>query len=167
MACAVLLAAGPALAQTLTMGKVNTGTPSLVADQNVPLQLDATGALKVTGGAGAATAANQSSAVTFVDQNATAVGASAPAVGTTRNIGSAPLLYTRFNGVFVANQSGTVRLDGSNDGTSWFSLASTSHPGGGSSVTVTAPVVFTNYRTVFVNGATAATVSVFSSYTAN
>lgn len=52
MACAVLLVAGPAFAQTLTSGKVNTGSPTFVNEQNVPLQLDATGALKVTNGGG-------------------------------------------------------------------------------------------------------------------
>lgn len=54
MACAVLLAASPGFAQTLSTGKVNTGTPTFVNDQNVPLQLDATGALKVTGGSATA-----------------------------------------------------------------------------------------------------------------
>lgn len=52
MACACLLTAGPAFAQNLLSGKVTTGTPTFVNDQNVPLQLDATGALKVTGGTG-------------------------------------------------------------------------------------------------------------------
>lgn len=52
MACACLLGAGPALAQNLLSGKVTTGTPTFVNDQNVPLQLDATGALKVSGAVG-------------------------------------------------------------------------------------------------------------------
>lgn len=53
-AAALLLGALPIHAQSLVTGKVQTGTPSYVNDQNVPLSLDATGALKVTGGAAAA-----------------------------------------------------------------------------------------------------------------
>lgn len=38
----------PALAQSLVQGRVNTGTSSYTTDQYAPLQLDATGALKMT-----------------------------------------------------------------------------------------------------------------------
>lgn len=54
MACAFVLASAPAGAQNLLSGKITTGTPTFVNDQNVPLQLDATGALKVTSGGGGA-----------------------------------------------------------------------------------------------------------------
>lgn len=64
MACAVLLAAGPASAQNLASGKVNTGTPTFVNDQNVPLQLDANGALKVTSGGSAASGGSVTAAGT-------------------------------------------------------------------------------------------------------
>lgn len=75
MACAFVLAAGPAFAQSLISGKVNTGTPTFVTDQNVPLQLDAQGNLKVNvvlgGGGGSGGGGGATGSVTPAGTNGT------------------------------------------------------------------------------------------------
>jgi hypothetical protein len=94
---------------------------------------------------------------TWFSESTTAQAALATFTGASRNIGAAagvPHRYSAFNAIAIADQSGTIRIEASNDGTTWRKAT------GDIAFTATAPGVLSIpvmaqfHRVVVVNGAT-------------
>lgn len=126
---------------------------------------------------GATTAANQATEITalqaiqqraavFPEQSGASVAASATVNGTSRDAGASPL-YSKFNVVAFSNQAGTIYLQGSNDNFATLVGVANSAVTANAQVIMTVPTLFRYNRYVFINGSTAATVSINTSYTAN
>ena len=125
---------------------------------------------------GAATAAGQASQLAAMAPNVTYIGtttplaASATYTGASRDTGSPPgtgTAFSYFNASFYSDQAGTAYLDGSNDGTAWYPLATSAFVAA-TPLTLTTPVMYRYHRTRFVNSTTAeTTLSINASYTAN
>lgn len=126
---------------------------------------------------GAATAANQSSEISslatialraqvYAEANGAAAGASATLLGGTRDAGTS-IPWTNFNAIINSNQSGTLVVQGSNDNFTTGVIISSNAITANTSTTVTVPVLFRYNRAYLVNGTTAATYSLNTSYTAN
>ncbi len=100
----------------------------------------------------------------------TPLAAAATYMGATRDSGSAPgtgTAFSYFNSLFYADQAGSAFIDGSNDGTIWFPVASAAFTAS-TPLTLTTPVMFRYHRARFVNGSTAQTTfAANSSYTAS
>lgn len=174
-----------------TLGqKLATGSAPVViaSDQVVPVNVanfPATQAISATSlplPTGAATSANQTSEIAqlttanqrasyFTEQAAVAVGASVDTNGSSRDAGASPAQWTRYNAVGSSTQAGTLFVQASNDNftttVNVVSVALAATAAGNFSATITTPLAFRYYRTLTRNGATAATISVNSSFTVN
>lgn len=98
-----------------------------------------------------------------------ALGASATFSGPQRDVGAAtpgPVAYAYFNGYFLADQTGTARIECSDDGATWRTIA-TDAVAAATPLILQVPVTARYHRVVLANGATPqGTVVVRSSYTA-
>jgi hypothetical protein len=104
-------------------------------------------------------------AAVFWNATTTPLGAGATFTGTSRDSGIAPGVahhISYFTSFAIADQAGTLSLEGSNDGATWYSLA-TSTLVAATGCWLQVPVVFRYHRTKLVNGATAQTSLVMNS----
>lgn len=106
----------------------------------------------------------------FWNDSATAQAASATVTGTARDTGVAAgsvHRYSAFNAFAFANQAGTLRIEGSNDNSSWYPLTDNVAAAANAPVFLSVPICTRYHRAVYVNGATAnTTFRLNTSYTA-
>lgn len=106
----------------------------------------------------------------FWSESAAAQAASATVTGTSRDTGVAvgtPHRFSAFNAFAFADQAGTLRVECSNDGTTWRRASADTAVGASAAVYLSVPVMARFYRAVFVNGATLQTAFMFNtSFTA-
>jgi hypothetical protein len=106
----------------------------------------------------------------FQNETTTNLGISATFTGTARDAGvaaNASYWATYFNAFFLANQAGTAYIEGSNDNTTWYTIA-TAAIAVSVPLTLQVPVMTRYHRVKVVNGAVAQTsFFVNSSYTAS
>ena len=106
----------------------------------------------------------------FWNDSTTALAASATFTGTNRDVGVAAATvhrYSAFNAVAFADQAGTLRIEMSNDNTTWRRATADTAVAANTPVTLSVPVMTRHYRVVYVNGGVAQTVFMLnSSFTA-
>lgn len=108
----------------------------------------------------------------FWNETTTNLGASATFTGAARDVGTSvgtQSRYAAFNVTATAGVAGTVRIEMSNDGTTWYRASADTAVSANGVVTLSVPVVTRYYRGVYVNGAGAQTGTAFavnSSFTA-
>lgn len=150
-----------ALSQGLAAnGAAVVGNPVLIAGWNgtnaYALRTDTSG--QVILGAGSNTIGSIAAADNlFFNDTTTALGASATFTGTSHDHGSAAGSYHRFakfNAVAFADQAGTVRIEMSNDNTTWRRATVDTAVTANGVVTLSVPVLTRYYRVIYVNGAT-------------
>lgn len=106
----------------------------------------------------------------FYNDSTTAQAAAATVTGTSRDVGVAAATvhrYTAFNAAAFADQAGTLRIECSNDNTTWRRATADTAVAAGAVVYLSVPVMTRYHRAVFINGATAQTAFMLNtSYTA-
>lgn len=106
----------------------------------------------------------------FYNESTTAQAASATVTGTSRDVGTAAAAaqqYTAFNAFAFADQAGTMRIEVSNDNTTWRRATADTAVAANTAVILSVPVMTRYHRVVYVNGATLQTAFMLnSSYTA-
>lgn len=93
----------------------------------------------------------------FFNESTTALAGAATFTGTSRDVGIAAGTvqpYVDFNAAAFADQAGTLRIEMSNDNTTWRRATADTSVAANAVVTLTVPVVTRYYRAVYVNGAT-------------
>lgn len=93
----------------------------------------------------------------FWNDSTTAQAASATVTGTARDVGAAAAAvhrYSAFNASAFADQAGTLRIECSNDNTTWRRATADTAVTANSVVYLSVPVMTRYYRAVYVNGAT-------------
>jgi hypothetical protein len=94
----------------------------------------------------------------FYNESTTNLGASATFTGSSRDVGIAAgsvQPYSAFNATVFADQAGTLRLEMSNDNTTWRRCTADTAVAANAPVTLSVPVVTRYHRAVYVNGASA------------
>lgn len=92
----------------------------------------------------------------FQVESTTNLGASATLTGATRDVGVAagePHRFSAFNAYSLSNVAGTIRIECSNDGTTWRRATADQAAGVNTAVILSVPVFARYYRVVYVNGA--------------
>lgn len=106
----------------------------------------------------------------FWSETSTALGASATFTGAARSSGAAAGakgMYSYFNALVITDQTGTAKIEASNDGNTWFAVASDQIQAN-APLSMKVAVMAPNYRVSVENGSTAQTVlNVNSSYSAS
>jgi hypothetical protein len=93
----------------------------------------------------------------FYNESTTALAASATFTGTSRDVGLAAATvqpYAAFNVSAFADQAGTLRIEMSNDNTTWRRATADTAVAANAVGILSVPVVTRYYRAVYVNGAT-------------
>lgn len=93
----------------------------------------------------------------FWNDSTTAQAASATLTGTARDVGVAAAAvhrYSAFNAAAFADQAGTLRIECSNDNTTWRRATADTAVTANAVVYLSVPVMTRYYRAVYVNGAT-------------
>lgn len=106
----------------------------------------------------------------FYNESTTAQAANATLTGTSRDIGFAAAVahrYSRFNAMAFADVAGTLRIECSNDNTTWRRVTEDTTVAAGAVQVLSVPVMTRYHRAVYINGATLqAAFMLNSSYTA-
>ena len=107
----------------------------------------------------------------FYNESTSAQAANATLTGTSRDTGAAAgsvHRYSAFNAMVLANQAGTIRLECSNDNSTWRRTSPNTPVAANTPVILSVPIMTRYYRAVFVNGATANTIFMLNtSFTAS
>ena len=93
----------------------------------------------------------------YFNDSTTAQAAAATVTGTARDVGAAAgsnHRYTAFNAMAFADQPGTMRVEVSNDNTTWRRITADVTVAANTPVVLSVPTVTRYYRVVYVNGAT-------------
>ena len=93
----------------------------------------------------------------FWNDSTTAQAASVTLTGTSRDVGVAAGTvhrYSAFNAMAFADVAGTLRIECSNDNTTWRRASPDTAVAANSVVTLSVPVMTRYYRAVYVNGGT-------------
>lgn len=93
----------------------------------------------------------------FYNDSTTAQAGGATLTGTARDVGVAAAAnhrYSAFNVSAFADQAGTVRIECSNDNTTWRRASADTAVGVSACVILSVPIMTRYYRAVYVNGAT-------------
>lgn len=101
------------------------------------------------------------SASTFSEAFRTALAANATQTGATRDLGATVERYARFGASVVTDQSGSLQIQTSTDGTNWITVA-TQAVAANTPVDVSMPIRARYHRAVFTNGGTATSANGFS-----
>lgn len=109
-----------------------------------------------------ATLVSQPANMAFNNETTTPLAANATFTGTSRDAGSTPGGQS-FAVVAFADQPGNVRIEMSNDNTTWRRATADTAVTAAAPVTLVVPIVTRYYRVVFVNGATAQTAFMVNS----
>ncbi len=127
-------------------------------------------AMPTTTVTGTVTANAVSHSNVFYNDSTTALAISATFTGTSRDVAVAAGTvhrYSAFNAVAFADQAGTLRIEMSNDNTTWRRATPDTAVAANSPGTLSVPVCTRRYRVVYVNGGVAQTVFMLnSSFTA-
>lgn len=106
----------------------------------------------------------------WYSESTTAQAANATVTGSAREIGAATAVnhrYTAYNAFAVSDQAGTLRIEGSIDGTTWRRMTLDTAVAANTPVILSIPVMTRYHRVVYVNGTTAqGSFMLTSSYTA-
>lgn len=97
----------------------------------------------------------------FFNESVTAQAISATVTGIARDVGVAAAAghrYSAFNAQAFADQAGTMRIEVSNDNTTWRPITATVAVAANTPVILSVPIMTRYHRAVFVNGAVAQTV---------
>lgn len=152
--------------QELT-AEITAGRGSTSAGQAIAAAVVSMPATTVVAGSISATAQDN----LFYNESVTAQAISATVTGTSRDVGVAAGTvhrYSKFNAMAFADQAGTLRIECSNDNTTWRRITADTAVAANTSVILTVPVMTRYYRVVYINGATAQTAFMLnSSYTAS
>ncbi|MDE4913449.1 hypothetical protein PQI07_22475 [Methylobacterium sp. 092160098-2] len=164
------------IGQTLAAGGTSPGLANSIQGitNGVPVPMSAA-SLPLP--AGAATAANQATEITalqtaalravpFSEASAAAAASGATIFGGSRDAGAASP-WSKFNALVSSNQSGTLVVQGSNDNFTTGVIIGSTAITANVSAYITVPLLYRYNRAYLVNGATAATYSMNTSYTAN
>ena len=107
----------------------------------------------------------------FYNESTSAQAANATLTGTSRDTGAAAgsvHRYSAFNAFAFADQAGTMRIECSNDNTTWRRASADTAVAANTPVYLSVPIMTRYYRTVYVNGATLQTVFMLNtSFTAS
>lgn len=107
----------------------------------------------------------------FFNESVTNQAASATVTGTSRDIGigaTSVHRYSKFNAFAFADQAGTMRIEMSNDNTTWRRATVDTAVTANTPVFLSVPIMTRYYRVVYVNGAAAQTAFMLNtSYTAS
>ena len=107
----------------------------------------------------------------FYNESTSAQAANATLTGTSRDTGAAAgsvHRYSAFNAMVLANQAGTIRLECSNDNSTWRRTSPDTPVAADTPIILSVPIMTRYYRAVFVNGATANTIFMLNtSFTAS
>lgn len=107
----------------------------------------------------------------FYNDNTTAQAASATVTGTARDVGVAAAAvhrYSAFNAMAFADVAGTMRIEISNDNTTWRRATADTAVAANTAVILSIPVMTRYHRVVYVNGAAAQTAFMLNtSFTAS
>lgn len=137
--------------------EITAGRGQVVAGQAVGVAVVQMPTTTVTGTVAAITAAQDN---VFYNESVTAQAASATLVGTARDVAVAAGTmhrYSAFNASAFADQAGTLRIEVSNDNTTWRRITADAAVAANVPVILSVPVMTRYHRAVFVNGATAST----------
>lgn len=96
----------------------------------------------------------------FFEESITSLTASATLTGLTRDVGAVAGLAHKvaaFNAFAFASVAGTLRIEVSNDNTTWRRITADTAVAAGAAIILSVPVVARYHRAVFVNGAAAQT----------
>lgn len=102
----------------------------------------------------------------FYNESSTAQAANATLTGTTRDVGIAAgsgHRYAYFRAFALADQAGTVRIECSNDNSTWRAMTANVAVAANTPTFVTVPVLTRYHRVVYVNGATLQTIFMLNS----
>ena len=106
----------------------------------------------------------------FWNETTTPPTGSATFTGGSRDLGVAAnnhSSYSFFNAFFIADQTGTASIEGSNDGTTWYTIT-TSALAVNTPLSLAVPVMTRYHRAKLVNGAAAqSTLKINTAYTAS
>lgn len=145
--------------------EITAGRGQSVAGQGVGVNVIGTAPVSGTVTANAISQCN-----VFYNESSAAQAAGATVVGTSRDTGVAAATfhrYTAFNAFAFADQAGTVRIEGSNDNTTWRRMTTDTAVAANTPVILSVPVMTRYHRVVYVNGASAQGAFMLnSSYTA-
>lgn len=113
---------------------------------------------------------NTNNANVFWNESTTAQAAGITVTGLSREIGAAQATnhrYSAFNAFAFADQAGTMRIECSNDGTTWRAMTANVAVAANTPVILSVPVMTRYHRVVYINGATLQTAFMLNtSYTA-
>ena len=105
----------------------------------------------------------------FWNETTTPLTGSATFTGGSRDLGVAAnnhSSYSFFNAFFIADQTGTASIEGSNDGSTWYTVT-TSSLSINTPLTLSAPVMTQYHRAKLVNGASGqSSLKINTAYTA-
>jgi hypothetical protein len=120
--------------------------------------------------AGSVSATNTPTSNIFYNESVTAQAAAATLTGTSRDVAVAAATahrYSAFNAFAFADQAGTMRIECSNDNTTWRRMTTDQAVAANTPVILSVPVMTRYHRVVYINGATLQTAFMLNtSYTA-
>ena len=147
--------------------EITAGRGQVVAGQSIGVAVTSIPTTTVTG---TVTANTVPQGNLFYNESTTAQAASATVTGTSRDVGVAAAAahrYTKFNAFAFADQDGTLRIECSNDNTTWRRMTADTAVSASTPVILSVPVMTRYHRVVYVNGATLqGSFMLNSSYTA-
>lgn len=142
--------AGGTVQAIAQMASIAYAGPSLNVQQATAASLNVTATVS-----GTPTVAAQDNA--FYNESTTAQAANATLTGTSRDVGVAAAAvhrYSKFNAMAFADVAGTLRIEVSNDNTTWRRATPDTAVAAGAVQVLSVPVMTRYHRAVFVNGAT-------------
>lgn len=147
--------------------EITAGRGQVVAGQAVGVAVVSAPTTTVTGTVTANAIAQNN---VFYNESVTAQAASATVTGTSRDTGVAAAAvhrYSAFNAAAFADQAGTLRIECSNDNTTWRRATADTAVAANAVVYLSVPIMTRYHRVVYVNGANAQGAFMLnSSYTA-
>lgn len=137
--------------------EITAGRGQVVAGQAVGVAVVSMPTTTVTGTVTANAAAQDN---VFYNESVTAQAASATLTGTARDVAVAAAAvhrYSAFNAMAFADQAGSMRIEVSNDSTTWRRITVDTAVAANTPVILSVPVMTRYHRVVYINGATAQT----------
>lgn len=135
--------------------EITAGRGQVVAGQAVGVAVVQMPTTTVTGTVAANATAQDN---IFYNESVVAQAASATVTGTSRDVGVAAAAvhrYSAFNASAFADQAGTLRIEVSNDNTTWRRITADTAVAANTAVILSVPIMTRYHRAVYVNGATA------------
>lgn len=146
--------------------EITAGRGQVVAGQAIGVAVVSAPTTAVTGTvavSGAPTVVSQDNL--FYNESVTAQAASATLTGTSRDVGVAAAAahrYSAFNAYSFSDQAGVLRIECSNDNTTWRRMTADVTAAANTPVILSVPVMTRYHRAVYVNGGTAQTAFILN-----